>query len=431
MIQMKIKNNNKLIISKMKKQILALVVGLISIASFAQKNELKAIDKAIKKGKFSEAKATIKTLEANEDAIESKYKSKYFYLKGAAYGKSNVEKAANAYEKLFEIEKAAGKSKYTKLAKPKLSELIKFVSEKGIKQYNSKDFVNATKNFALTFKLSPADTAFLFNAATSASQAKDYEKAIEYYKTLQKINYTGITTQYLAVNKKTKKEEDLGSKANRDFMMKTGKYTNPRDKSSKSKQSDIIKNIGYSYVNLGKPELAVEALQEARKADPKNINILLNQADMYIKLKRMDKFGELMQEAVKIDPTNPTLFYNLGVINSNENKLEEAKGFLKKAIELDPNYADAYLSFANVILKGEKAIIDEMNENLNNFKKYEALEVKQKDLYKEALPYLVKGDSLKRSFETVRTLVNIYDILEMEKEADALRPTYKKMKSEQ
>ena len=42
MIQMKIKNNNKLIISKMKNQILALTVGLLSLASFAQKDELKS-----------------------------------------------------------------------------------------------------------------------------------------------------------------------------------------------------------------------------------------------------------------------------------------------------------------------------------------------------------------------------------------------------
>ena len=63
---MKIKNNNKLIISKMKNQILALTVGLLSIASFAQKKELKAAEKAIKKGQFKEAKAIIAALEATE-----------------------------------------------------------------------------------------------------------------------------------------------------------------------------------------------------------------------------------------------------------------------------------------------------------------------------------------------------------------------------
>jgi tetratricopeptide (TPR) repeat protein len=413
----------------MKNQILALTVGLLSIASFAQKNELKVVEKAIKKGEFKEAKATIATLESTEDSMDPKYKAKYFYLKGSAYGKSNVKKAADAYNQLFEYEKTTGKQKYTNLAKPQLNELIQTVSQKAVAQYGEKNYKQATDNFYLTYKLSPTDTTFLYNAAISASIAKDFDASLKYYKELQEIKYTGITTQYFAVNKATNEEEDLGTKTNRDAMVKFGKYMNPTVKTSKSKQSDIIKNIGYIYVNQGKPELAIAALEEARRADPKDINLLLNQAQMYIKLERMDKFGELMVEAVKLDPTNPNLFFNLGVVNAGENKNKEAIEFYKKAIELDPEYADAYMNLAVTILSGEKAIIDEMNENLSNNKKYTELEGKQKELYKRALPYLTKADSLNRSLDTVRVLLNIYDTLEMETEANALRPIFNEMRN--
>lgn len=413
----------------MKKQILALTVGFLSIASFAQKNELKAAEKAIKKGQFKEAKAALVSLESLEDSMDAKYKAKYFFLKGSAYGKSNVKKAAEAYNNLFDYEKETGKQKYTKLAKPKLNELIQFVSNKAIDQYNNKDYKNATDNFYLTYKLSPTDTSFLFNAATSSSLAKDYDVSLNYYKQLQEVKYTGITTQYFAVNKESGKEENLGTKANRDAMVKFGKYIKPTVKTSKSKQADIIKNIGYIYVNQGKPELAIAALKEARKANPKDINLLLNQAQMYIKLDRMDKFGDLMTEAVKLDPTNPSLFFNLGVVNAGENKREEAVKFYKKAIELDPNYADAYLNLSVAILGEEKAIVEEMNENLSNNSKYDELEKKQQDVYRKALPYMEKADSLKRSIDTVKTLLNLYDTLGMESKADALRPTYKEMKN--
>ena len=47
-----------------------------------------------------------------------------------------------------------------------------------------------------------------------------------------------------------------------------------------------------------------------------------------------------------------------------------------------------------------------MNKNLNNFKKYDELEVQQKNLYKKALPYLEKADGIKRSLETVKSLLN-------------------------
>jgi tetratricopeptide (TPR) repeat protein len=415
----------------MKKQIIALSLGLITIGTFAQKNELKAVEKAIKKGQFKEAKAFIASLESNEDSMDPKFKAKYYYLKGSAYGKSNVQKSADAYNDLFAFEKEQGKYKYTKLAKPKLDELIQFVSKKAIAQYGDKSYKSATDNFYLTYKLSPTDTTFLYNAAITSSMSGDYDSSLKYYNELKKIKYTGIATQYFAVNKATGLEEDLGSKSNRNAMVKFGKYINPTEKVSKSKQSDIIKNIGYIYVNQGKPELAIAALEEARKSDPKNLNLILSQADMYIKLEKMDKFQVLMEEAVKLNPTNPTLFFNLGVVNANENKIKEAIGFYNKAIELNPDYADAYMNLYIAIMSEEKAIIDEMNENLNDYKKYEELEGKQKELYKKALPSLEKADSLDRSFDSVKSLLNLYDILEMNDKSDALRPIYKEMRSKQ
>ena len=151
---------------------------------------------------------------------------------------------------------------------------------------------------------------------------------------------------------------------------------------------------------------------------------------MYIELKRMDKFAKLMEEAVALDPTNPTLFFNLGVVNANENKVEAAKNYYKKAIELKPDYADAYMNLAIVILSGEKAIIDEMNKNFSNEKKYNKLEKEQKALYNQALPYLIKGDELNRTLETVRILMNIYDTLEITEKADPLRVIYKKLRDQ-
>lgn len=88
------------------------------------------------------------------------------------------------------------------------------------------------------------------------------------------------------------------------------------------------------------------------------------------------------------------------------------------------------MNLAVAILSGEKAIVDEMNENLSNFKKYDELQEKQKELYRKALPYLVKADNIERSEGTVKTLLNIYDTLEMTTEADALRPIYKEMRGQ-
>jgi tetratricopeptide (TPR) repeat protein len=402
---------------------------LISLASFAQKDELKAAEKAIKKDLFKEAQAALLPLESMESSMDEKYVAKYYFLKGSAYGKMNVEKAAEAYNKLMEVEKESGKSKYTSEAAPKLNELIQFVSEKAIQAYNvDKNYADATKNFYLTYQLSPADTSFLYNAAVSASLSKDYDTSISYYRELQEIGYTGIVTQYLATNAETGAEENLGSKSQRDLMVKTGQYKNPVDKGTESKQPDIIKNISFILINQGKTEEAIEAIKEARKTDPKDLNLILNEAQLYIKMEKMDMFAELMLEAIELDPTNPTLFFNLGVVNQNEKKTEEAIGYYKKAIELDPEYGDAYMNLSVAILSGEEEIVKEMNKNLSNFKKYDELEKKQKALYKKALPYLEKADEIKRSEDTVRSLLNIYDLTGNTEKAEVLRPIYKKMR---
>ena len=411
----------------MKKQILTFSLGLMTLGLMAQKSELKAAEKAIKKQDFTTA---ISTLNNVEGAVmingEDRYKSKFYFLKGKALAATkDYKNSAEAFSELSTM----GESKYSEEAKPILNQMIQEVSNKAIDLYNNKkDFKNAADNFYLTYVLSPADTSFVFNAAISATQAKEYDTAIKYYKELRKVGYTGIVTQYCATNKLTGKVEDLGSKKHRDLMVKTKKYIKPEDKSSESKTAIIVKSIALLLKEQGKTEEAIEALAEARKANPKDLNLLLNEADMYIQLKQMDKFGELMTEAIALDPKNPTLYYNLGVVNFNQGRVEDAKKYYQKAIELKPDYSDAYMNLAVVVLDSDKKIVEEMNNNLSNFKKYDELALQQKEVYKEALPFLEKADSLNRSIDTVKTLMNLYEVLENEAKATEYRDLYKSMK---
>ena len=418
----------------MKKQILALSLGIMSIGAFAQKNELKAAEKAIKKNDFKSAITVLNSLNSMENSMESKYKAKFYYLKGKAFaGGQDYLNASEAFSDLMNYEKEIGKAKYTKSAAPMLNKLVADVSQKAIKLYNEdKDYKSAATNFYLTYKLSPSpkDTSFVFNAAVSSTQAKEYDTALKYYRELKDMGYTGIETQYVATNKATGAVENLGSKQQRDLMVKAGQYIKPEVKQTKSKSGDIIKNIALILNTQGKSDEAIIAMKEARAANPKDLNLLLNEADLYIKLKKMDKFGELMQEAVKLDPNNPILFYNLGVVNGNQNKFDDAIGYYKKAIELKPDYRDAYLNLGSAILNKRIAVQEEMNNNLDNNKKYEELEAKLKTIHEEALPFVKKADELKRDFDSVKNLLNIYDLLEKEAEGDALRPIYKKLRGQ-
>ena len=194
------------------------------------------------------------------------------------------------------------------------------------------------------------------------------------------------------------------------------------------KVGEITKNVAYILKEQGKTEEAIAAIDKARKAFPKDLNLILAQADLYIKLKDMEKFGQLMELAVSQDPTNPILFFNLGVVNQDEGKIEEATNYYKKAIELKSDYGDAYMNLAVLILDKEKPIIEEMNKNLSDFDKYDQLLEKQKGVFKEAIPFLLKADEYGRSIDTVRTLMNIYDNLGDTDSAKKFRVIYDKLK---
>lgn len=413
----------------MRTKLIAFFIGLATMSSFAQKNELKTAEKAIKKQDYTAAIAAIKTAEPLMSNA-AKLQAKFYFLKGQAYaGKKEYKVAAEAYNQLLDHEKKAGKRKYTQQAKPLLENLTSDLTNKAFAQYEAKDYKSASESFYLRYTLNEQDTLFLSNAAQIAFQAGELDRSLELYKKLKDLGYTGITTIYSAEDKETGERQTFGDKGQRDQFVKIGAYINPQEKVSESKRGEVIKNIGLILTRQGKVEEAMVAVKEARNAFPDDMTLLLTEADLYIKLEKMDKFGELMEEAVKRDKDNPVLYYNLGVVSYNQQKLEDAKKYYLKAIELRPDYNDAYMNLAVTILEGEKAIIEEMNKNLSDFDKYDELALKQKKLYKEAMPFLEKADKGGRTIDTVRTLLNIYETLEIEEKAKVFRELYKKMRA--
>lgn len=415
----------------MKTKLTALFLGLATLTTFAQKNELKAAEKAIKKQDYAAAVSSVNAAEAFEKSMDAKTKAKYYFLKGQAYmGKKDYSTAATAFDMLEKVEKASGRQKYTPASKPMKNQMVQEVYAKANDQYKSKDYANASKNYYLTYQLSPLDTVFVFNAAISASLNKNYDQALTYYRELQDLGYTGISTQYFAVNKETGVKENLGSKENRDVQVKIGIYKDPTQEKTKSKLGDVVKNIAYILKEQGKTQEALAAVEKARQMFPKDLNLILTQADIYYQLGETEKFGQAMEMAIKEDPNNPMLYFNLGVINFDQGNKEKAENYYRKAIEIKSDYGDAYMNLAVLILDEEKAIVEEMNKNLSDFDKYDELLEKQKGVYKKALPYLEKADEFGRNLNTVQTLMNIYSTLEMTEKEQEFSALYKKLRDQ-
>ncbi len=408
---------------RMKKNVITIGLSLLSVVAIAQKKEVRDAGKAIDKGSYAEAKTLLTQAESLIGEANDNLKADFYLYKGKAYlgtgegtSVADLMQASEAFKKAQELGNED--------AKAGLDNVTNSLIQSAIKDQNAEKYSEAAKKLYAGFQLNEKDTVYLYYAASNAVTAKDYDTALKYYENLKDLGYTGIETEYIAVNKTTGEEEAM-SKVQRDLMVKTGDYVKPQDRVAPSKSGEITKNIALIYIQQGREDDAVSALKAAKEANPDDASLLQTEADMYYKMGKKDKYKELMEAIVAKDPTNATLYYNLGVTAFEMGDNDGAVSYYEKALEVDPKMTEARLNIAAAILSQEAKIVEEMNKlGMSNAdaKKYDELAENRKEIYRKALPYLItviENDA--DNMEAIRTTMNIYYQLGESEKADALQ----------
>lgn len=432
----------------MKKFITLLVAFLISTATFAQKNELKAAKKALDSNNYTETLNILKNVEPLLNGAKDKYKTEYYFLLGKSlYANGTTPEkfveAAKAFDTLIDLEKS-GTNKYTSDVTAIINTMVGKVAERANKSYNEavslnqnvelKDntetlFSEAAKDFEKVYALSARDTAFLQNSALAYFFAKDYNKSLENYNKLKELNYTGKSTLYMAKSVVSGQKISYATKKEMDKQVKLKLAVEPEVDVRESQRNAIIQMIAKNYIALEDNENALAAINEAQAANPDDYGLLVDEANVYFAMGDNLKFKDKLEEAVQINPTDPMLHYNIGVMKMELEDIEGAISSFIKATELRPDYTDAYNNIGAVILKKAEPIVEEMNRNLSDFNKYDKLQAKQMEVYREALPYYEKAYELDSSrISVVQTIMGIYENLEMSEKAQELREVYNKLK---
>ena len=399
---------------------LVLLLAFASL-SFAQKNELKAIEKALKNSNYGDAVSAVNAAEALMGNMDDKSKAKFYLLKAKALyaggkgSEADMDKAIESISQLKDLESEMGKLKYTQEANDLSTEMFNSFFEKANDAFKEKNYKVASKGFEKIYKMSPKDTLYLYYAASASVSGADYVTALEYYNQLKNLGYTGITMNYYATNVESGEEEFFSSKQTRDVSVTAKIHKDPRDVKTESKSAEIVKNIALIYVSQGENEKALGAMADARAENPDDLGLLLSEANVHLKMGNKDKFKSLMEEAIAKDPNNAELLYNLGVLAAEGGNNEESIKYYERAISIDPTYVDAYNNLAVQILAGEAGLVEEMNalgtSSADN-KKYEELKEERSQLYRDAIPYLEKALDLKNTnADAARTLMNIYSAL--------------------
>lgn len=411
----------------MKTKVLFTIAFACTTIAFAQKKEVKTIEKAVKTGDYGAAKDALPAADALMSEMDEKTKTKFLLLKGQAYlgvDNKNVDdlsKAADAFNQLTE-------TKYKVEAENGLRNVVAALVNAAVEDQNSQKPSEAASKLEQAYAYSKKDTSYLYFAASNAVNAKDWDTALRHYKTLRDLKYTGIETQYFATDAATG-EENAYNKQERDLLVLAKTHINPREENSESRAAEIAKNIALVYITKGDNEQALAAMATARVENPGDKLLLRSEADIYLKMGQMDKYQEVIAQVLANadESEKAELYYNLGVSADQQGDKEKAREYYGEAIARNDAYTAAYNNLAVLILAKEKALVDEMNglgTSKADFKRYDDLKAQREGIYREAMPYLEKALSNakpEKSLSVARSLYGIYQQLDMQDKADVIK----------
>ncbi len=402
----------------------AAAVSFLTMTAFAQKDQVKNAEDALEDGNYAEAKAQLKVAEPKLSELNSKWQENFYLYKGKAYMADGINSSAEYLKTAAEaFQKAAEMGNDDAIEA--LATLKNNLIQSAIEDQNKEDYASAADKLYTSYELSKQDTIYLYYAANNMVQAKEYDKAVEYLETLNELDYDGSGKAYTAVNVESGERENLGSQQQLDLMVKTNQYKDPEVEKIPSKKGDIAQLIARIYISQQQFDKAVAAMDKAKATNPDDMGLLQAEANMYYQMGEKDKAREILEEVAAKDPSDPTTFNNIGLMYAEIDDNEKAIEFYKKALEKDPEYNDARVNMIAAKLSAEKAIIEEMNGlgmSKKDNQRYDELDAKRKELYKEVLPDLEKAMEVDPdNMSIIQTAMNLYSNLGNEEKVAELK----------
>lgn len=384
--------------------LILLIIPFVVAAQKPVKPSLSKAEKALREGKFEEAKTIIDATVSNEKFVNN---AKAWYLKGLIYAgidtTSNTQyksliadpfpEAKAAFDKAYALDKDKGSYINDASGFPMLTDQVNahFAQkyfEKGLKAYqDDKDYKGALLEIERTMYFIPNDTSVLMNAGLFfAPAAEEPQKSIDYLK------------KYI---------KNGGSSADAYVMI----FSNYRDE-------------------LKDNEKALQTVKEAIAAFPGHSEFPKYELDMYIRLNKLPEAKEAMEKQVVNDPKDHETRYFLGVVNQQLGDNEQARKWYDEAVKLDPKYFEARVAIAELVYLDAKKIKQEMNQlgiTADDKKKRFELDKVLVESLKKALPYWETCEKLNPDDEKVLdNLYSIYSDLDMQAQVARIE---KKMKA--
>jgi len=312
-----------------------------------------------------------------------------FQSKDENYKKLSADPLTVAYDSYMKALQLDDKDRFSKSVKIKLTLLIGDLTNQAVAGFNEEAYEKAMKSFEqiMAIEQTPVykadepnavDTVIIFNAGLAAYNAKQYDKAIEYYKQAAKYKYNGAKTYSLIANSYFQKKDTLG---------------------------------------------ALQVLQDGLKEYSDNGILLVEVINVYLNANKIDAAMKYLDIAIAQDPKNASYFFAQGTLYDKLQKPEEAATSYLKAIEYKEDYFDAYYNLGALYYnKGVKQVDVANLVPSSQPDKYEEEKNKADIEFKKAIPYMEKAHEInptdKFTLESLKTLY--YRLKMLDKHAEII-----------
>jgi len=371
-------------IQKMKKLILSATL-LLSVAAFAQKDELKVLKKIYAKDAISEK--DLEAYKAANDALQSlateesdKVYAKFYNVmyptvvlasKGAKatpqeqfslYNLNFIKEYAAVIDETMAFERKSGKKIYTDDLLEEKREFKQTLSTLAMSFNTAKKYKEAASLFYALYTFDKANEGkSLQNAAILSVQGEDYKVAVNYYEELVASDYVTNGIVYFAFNKATGAEEEIASKEDRDRFISLSLYEKPRETKVSDNKPEFLRILALLYRQNNDFENAKATFAKARVLAPNDEEL---------------KKGEF------------ELYYNLGYAGLSE----------------------------------EEKLVAEINASRADKKKFDALMAKRKEMFMNIIPNFEKAFALDPTHASTKSILKMaYEVTGQAEKAKAMQ----------
>lgn len=368
--------------------------------SFAQKKELKKIERAVQSGDITKAVDIFNSID--ESNVEQEYLGQYNFYKAAVLidvtGKNTatMENAMLAYD-LMQKSREAGfdNGSYTSQVNEFINQRLMAIANQQVQESKTAEALIIVEKLADN---EPDNLNMTYNVANLSYQISEFGKAKVAYQKLFDNEFTGSTITYKAVSKATNQEEAFPSKELRDISVSRGTHITPSEVASPSLVGEIVTNLVWLHKESGDMDKARSTFEEALQKFSNDESLLVRKAENYLILNMMEEYKAASESN---DVKDPKVYQNLGLVAVQAKDYSNAINYYETALSLEPNDYNSLINISIAYI--QKGNLEETSDD------------DQLALYRKSIDTYERAHALKpENKDIITTLIGLYKYFKME-----------------